>query len=85
MATYHILNGDCLAEQLSQTTINQDFIVCRECLIDGNVKADNLDDFWKVRADFIVDSYNAKPEDYFERTVKEFERFTPKFRLLPLV
>jgi hypothetical protein len=76
MTTYHILNGDCLAEQLSQTTINQDFIICRECLIDGNVKADNLDNFWKIRAKFIVDSYDAKPEDYFERTVKEFEKLS---------
>lgn len=76
MAIYHVLNGDCLAEQLRQTAINQDFIICRECLIDGDVKADNLDNFWKIRAKFIVESYEATIEDYFERTVKEFERLS---------
>ena len=44
MTTYHILNGDCLAEQLRQTKINQNFIVCRECFIDGNLYADNITD-----------------------------------------
>jgi hypothetical protein len=76
MAIYHVLNGDCLAEELRQTTINQNFIVCRECLIDGSVKADNLDDFWKIRAEFIVESYDATIEDYVERTVKEFEKLS---------
>lgn len=76
MATYHVLNGDCLAEQLRQTTINQDFIICRECLIDGEVKSDNLNDFWKIRADFIVEPYDATTEDYFETTVKEFEKLS---------
>lgn len=74
MAIYHVLNGDCLAEQLRQTAINPDFIICRECLIDGDVKADNLDDFWKIRAKFIIDSYDASTDYYFERTVKEFEK-----------
>jgi hypothetical protein len=76
MAIYHVLNGDCLAEQLRQTAINQDFIICRECLIDGSVKADNLDDFWKIRAEFIVQSYDATNEDYFEKVVKEFQKLS---------
>ena len=76
MTTYHLLNGDCLKEQLRQTAINQDFIVCREALIDGNVQANTLDEFWKIRANFIVNSYNASNEDYFDKTVKEFEKLT---------
>lgn len=74
MTTYHVLNGDCLAEQLRQTAINQNFIVCREALIDGNVKADNLEGFWEIRAKFIVNTYNASIEDYFDRTVKELDK-----------
>lgn len=76
MAIYHVLNGDCLAEQLRQTTTNPDFIICRECLIDGNVDSNNLNDFWKIRAKFIVESYDATIEDYVERTVKEFEKLS---------
>lgn len=74
MTTYHILNGDCLAVQLRQTKINQDFIVCRECLIDGNLHADNIADFWTIRAKFIADTYNVSTEEYFIKTVSEFEK-----------
>lgn len=76
MAIYHVLNGDCLAEQLRQTAVNQDFIICRECLIEGNVKADNLDDFWKIRADFIIESYHETVKGYFEKVVKEFKKLS---------
>lgn len=74
MATYHILNGDCLADQLSQTRINQNFIVFRECLIDGTVYADNMADFWKVRAEFFADVYKISTEEYEIKTVNEFEK-----------
>lgn len=74
MATYHILNGDCLADQLKQTNINQEYIICRECLIDGNLTAGHSSDFWEVRAKFIADTYNVSTEEYFNKTVKEFEK-----------
>ncbi len=70
MATFHVLNGDCLAEQLKETKINQDFIVCRECLIEGDILANNLTDFWTIRAKFIAESY----KQYYEKTVQEFEK-----------
>lgn len=76
MKTYHILNGDCLAQQLKKTIINQNFIVCRECLIDGDLKADNLNDFWKLRAQFIASDYQTKLKEYYTKTVKEFERLS---------
>lgn len=72
METYHILNGDCLATQLKATKINQDFIICRECLIDGNVSANNLSEFWKVRAKYISDSFGA--DNYYEKVVNEFSK-----------
>ena len=74
MTTYHLLNGDCLADQLRQTKINQDFIICRECLIEGNLYADNISDFWTIRAKFIADTYNVSIQDYFTKTVSEFEK-----------
>lgn len=74
MKTYHVLNGDCLAQQLVKTTINQDFIICRECLIDGDLKANNIDDFWKLRAKFIASDYQTTTEEYFYKTVTEFEK-----------
>ena len=74
MTTYHILNGDCLADQLRQTKINQDFIVCRECLIDGNLYADDIADFWTIRAKFIADTYSVTTEEYFNKTVSELKK-----------
>lgn len=74
MKTYHILNGDCLVDKLRQTKINQDFIICRECLIDGDLSADNISDFWITRANFIADAYGVSSKEYFSKTASEFEK-----------
>ena len=74
MTTYHVLNGDCLADKLRRTKINQNFIICRECLIEGNVYADNIIDFWTIRAKFIASTYKCSTEEYFSKTVREFEK-----------
>lgn len=76
MTTYHVLNGDCLAGQLKQTKINQDFIVCRECLVDGHLSANTIADFWKTRADYLADTYGVSNEEYFSKTVRELEKLT---------
>jgi hypothetical protein len=79
MTTYHILNGDCLADQLRKTNTNHDFMVCRECLIDGNLNAASLSDFWTIRAKYFADNYNIPARGYFNKTVSEFE----KINLIP--
>lgn len=74
MTTIQIVNGDCLANQLKQTTIKGEVVICRECLIDGEVYADSIDEFWIVRAKFIYDTYKVHIQEYFEKTVSEFEK-----------
>lgn len=74
MKIFHILNGDCLLEQLKNTSIEGDFIVCRECLVDGEVKASRLNDFWEIRASHISKTYHASPDEYYRKSVKEFEK-----------
>jgi hypothetical protein len=74
MPAYHILNGDCLAEQLRHTKINHDFIVCRECLIEGPLIATNPNEFWDIRAKFIAESFNVSVADYFSKTVTELKK-----------
>ncbi len=71
--TYHILNGDCLAEQLNQTSIQGQRIVCAECLIDGDVSGDTLPEFWETRAKFISESYSATRDEYFAKVVTAFD------------
>ncbi len=68
---YHILNGDSLKEQFPEK-INGELIVARECLVDGDVKGDNLEEFYRRRAHFISTNYGYSERDYFEKTVTEF-------------
>lgn len=71
---FNILNGDHLAYQLEKTTIEGEIIVCREALIQGNLQADNLKDFWKIRAGSISKDYKVTEESYYTKAVSEFEK-----------
>ncbi|GAA5091598.1 hypothetical protein GCM10023210_19230 [Chryseobacterium ginsengisoli] len=71
---FNIVNGDYLADQLKRTTIDGEIIICREALIKGNLKADNLKDFWKIRAESISKDYDVKKESYYTKVVSEFEK-----------
>ena len=37
-----------MVETFKKTNIEGEIIVCRECLIDGDLSAENLEDFWRV-------------------------------------
>ncbi|MFD2200877.1 DUF1835 domain-containing protein [Shivajiella indica] len=74
METYHVLNGDCLTGQLKEIRIDQNFIVCRECLMEGDLAADNLSDFFKIRAKFIKETFNTSEDFYYSKTAGEFEK-----------
>jgi hypothetical protein len=71
--TYHILNGDLLAEQLKQTSILGHRFVCAECLIEGDVSGDTLSEFWETRATYISDSFSATKDEYFTKVVSAFD------------
>lgn len=71
---YHILNGDSLKKQFPEE-IKGEIIIARECLVDGDVKGDNWDEFFGVRSRFISKSYgNYTSQDYYRDTVSEFEK-----------
>ncbi|PWK20275.1 uncharacterized protein DUF1835 [Arcicella aurantiaca] len=74
MRKFHILNGDCLLEQIKTTSIDDSFIICRECLINGEVKAQDLRDFWEIRASHIADTYHVSKDEYFTKTVSQFNQ-----------
>ena len=76
MGSVHILNGDALAEKLLGTAINKDLIVCRECLIEGTVTAENLNDFYTSRARFLHEAYQVTEEEYFKTSVGEFDKIS---------
>lgn len=71
---YHILNGDALKSQFP-ISIEGEVIITRECLIDGNIKGENLTDLFRNRANFISENYpNNSKEDYYEKAVSEFKK-----------
>jgi hypothetical protein len=70
----HVLPGDSLTESFRQTNIDGEIIVCRECLVDGDVRSENLKDFWQVRAQFIKETYGESTEKYFQDVTGEFEK-----------
>jgi hypothetical protein len=72
MMETHILNGDALAEKFP---IAGDVIVCREALIDGPVQARG-EQFWKERATYLTDTYNADETTYFVDVKTEFEKLS---------
>jgi len=71
--TYHILNGDSLKAQFP-ADIRGEIIVAREALIDGNVKANSIDEFFKVRADFMYTAYGIPHDEYTEKSITEFQK-----------
>lgn len=73
-APLHLLNGDQLAQQLQGASYFQTHLVFREALIVGPVKSKSLDEFWKIRTEFITSSYRVPSEEYIQKTVSEIER-----------
>ena len=73
--TYHLLNGDALADKLNQSFPLNNFIICRECLMDGVVQAPTLEAFWINRADFIAETFHLPQAEYFEKVVKELDKY----------
>lgn len=71
MKIIHILPGDSLAESFPKS-IGGDQIICRECLIVGDLEGETLEEFWQTRAAFIKSEYDD--ENYFAKTVSEFEK-----------
>jgi len=69
MSTFHILNGDCLAEKFPKN-LEGESIIWREALIDGPVSDNN---FFENRKNFITENYDSE-SNYDELVVKEFQR-----------
>lgn len=73
MKFYHILNGDALKEQFLPE-IDGEKIVLKECLMEGPVKASDMNEFYQIRAKFISENYEVPNNEYFEGTVTELEK-----------
>jgi hypothetical protein len=66
---FHVLNGDASAEDFALPGTK---VVCRECLIDGQTGAGDIEEFWRVRSNFIGESFGG--DDYLDRVKREFDK-----------
>ncbi len=70
----HILNGDCLRERFPSELPGQ-IIVMRECLVDGPVAANTLEDLYQIRAKFLIEEYGlSTSQEYFDHTILEVDK-----------
>ncbi len=70
----HVLAGDSLVAPFQETAIDGEIIVCRECLVDGDLRAGSLEEFWSVRDEYLSRG-NIKPDGFYREKVKsEFVR-----------
>ncbi len=70
----NVLPGDATAAEFRKTKIDGDVIVCRECLISGDVDADALPEFWEQRARFILSAFGEDDIEYHERVADELAK-----------
>lgn len=73
---YHVLPGDAQVETFKKTGIEGEIIVCRECLIDGDITAENLEDFWRIRENYLSKTYPNSEISYAENVRAEFEKLS---------
>ncbi|MGB0495307.1 MAG: DUF1835 domain-containing protein [Kangiellaceae bacterium] len=70
---YHILNGSSLRAQFPKQ-LEGELIVANECLVDGDVQGDSLDELYDIRAKFLSESYGGTIQNYFDKVVNEFNK-----------
>lgn len=69
----HILNGDALKAQLPNS-IEGEKIIARECLVDGNVTGNSLEELFINRANFLANTYNSPEDKYEKEVIPEFDK-----------
>ncbi|MEL7006475.1 MAG: hypothetical protein AAFN93_27690 [Bacteroidota bacterium] len=70
---YHVLNGDALKAHFPDLIAGQK-IVCRECLVEGDVHGEGLDVLFDVRAKYLSGTYDALEADYEGNVASEFRK-----------
>lgn len=74
MGCYHILNGDALLYAFPDQ-LPGERIVVRECLVDGDVQAETMEQLYANRAKFVSTySEDSAEGEYYEKVVPEFRK-----------
>lgn len=70
MKIYHILNGDCLAQNFP-SKLEGEVMIWRECLVEGKV---NEIDFFEIRKEFFLNNYDVSAVEYDNKVMSEFSK-----------
>lgn len=70
----HVLSGSSLEVPFGETQIEGEVFTCRECLVDGDVQAESLEEFWSTRESFLNENYPKEDGFYEEKVKNEFIR-----------
>jgi hypothetical protein len=68
---YHILNGDSLNYQFPKN-LPGELLIARECLVEGDVGGNTLQEFLANRAKYISNTYDESIEDYQKKVAPQF-------------
>lgn len=72
--TLHIVNGDSLTEQMQELNLPGEVVVWRELLCEGPTRQKLDSEFFKIRKEFLKDTYDISPGNYEERFIAEVEK-----------
>ncbi|AVR46377.1 DUF1835 domain-containing protein [Christiangramia fulva] len=72
--TLHLVNGDSLAEKVTDLNLKGEVIVWRELLCEGPTLQEINSDFFKLRKKFLKKAYSISAEEYDKRFVSEIKR-----------
>jgi hypothetical protein len=61
---YHILNGDAMVERFKEMKLPGNMLVMRECLVEGDLRGNSLDDFILHRTRYLAGTYHTDPDHY---------------------
>ena len=71
---YHVLPGDAQVDVFRLSGIEGEVLVCREALVEGDVRGDSLDELFINRAAFHNESSGEDPASYNANVASQFRR-----------
>jgi len=73
---YQVLPGDAQVAAFKESAIQGELLVCRECLVEGDLSGDSLDEFFVNRAAFINGAYDEDPANYNALVASQLRKLT---------
>jgi hypothetical protein len=70
----HVLPGDAYVREFKEGGIDGEMLVCRECLVEGDLSGADLNEFFENRAAFINTAHDEDPAAYSAEVASQFKQ-----------